>query len=70
MLNLKSKNEPVAIDLDVEEEEDQFYVTRPHTSIRRYDRPPQRDAGGSRDEAGNEDLPQKLCYIPGISSDG
>lgn len=44
MLNIKEKKEPVAIDLDVEEEEDQFYVTRPHTSIRRYDRPPQRDA--------------------------
>ncbi len=44
MLNIKEKREPVAIDLDVEEEEDQFYVTRPHTSIRRYDRPLQRDA--------------------------
>src|SRR5579859_439683 len=29
-------------DYDLEEEEE-YYVTRPHTSARRYDRPPQRD---------------------------
>lgn len=29
-------------DFDLEEEEE-YYVTRPHTSVRRYDRPPQRD---------------------------
>jgi len=29
-------------DYDLEEEEE-YYVTRPHTSVRRYDRPPQRD---------------------------
>jgi uncharacterized protein (DUF924 family) len=37
------KNEPVPIDFD-EDEDEQDYVPRPRTNIRRYDRPPQRDA--------------------------
>jgi hypothetical protein len=44
MLDIKPKKGSIPVDLDVEEEEEEFYVTRPHTSIRRYDRPLRRDA--------------------------
>jgi hypothetical protein len=45
MPTVQTKDEPVAIKFDVDvEEEEQYYVTRPHTTIRRYDRPPQHDA--------------------------
>jgi hypothetical protein len=44
MLDTQVKDEPIAINFDIEEEDEKFYVTRPHTSIRRYDRPSQRDA--------------------------
>lgn len=36
------KQSPTAIEFDVEDE-DQYYVTRPHTSARRYNIPPRRD---------------------------
>lgn len=38
----QAKKQPVEIDYDLEEDEE-YYVTRPHTSVRRYTRPPQRD---------------------------
>lgn len=44
MQKVQTKKQPVAINFDAEEEEEEFYVTRPHTSIRRFDRAPQRDA--------------------------
>ncbi|HEV2582514.1 MAG TPA: hypothetical protein VGT44_16775 [Ktedonobacteraceae bacterium] len=51
MQNMQTKKKPVApavMDIDLEDigEEDEYYLkrTRPHTSIRRYDLPPLRDA--------------------------
>ena len=44
MQTSSAKKEPIPIDFDLaEEEEDQYYVTRSHTSTRRYDRPARRD---------------------------
>src|SRR5579864_4830677 len=46
MQDVKTRKKPAAIDIDIGDigEEDQYYVTRSHTSIRRYDLPPLRDA--------------------------
>lgn len=42
MEKTQARKRPVELDFDAEDE-DQYYVTRPHTSARRYNIPPQRD---------------------------
>src|SRR5579862_8302404 len=46
MQDVKTRKKPAAIDIDIGDigEEDEYYVARSHTSIRRYDLPPLRDA--------------------------
>jgi hypothetical protein len=70
MQNVKTRKEPVAINFDVEEEEEQFYVTRPHTSIRRYDLPQQRDALEDPETGPGSNIRRRRSAVPPVTGSG